>query len=364
MRRRATGRLAAGALLACLPWAASRADVNRALQDFKAGRYLEAVAELQAEVDRSPNYAYGYFLLGHCKLKMRLPADAEQHFRRALELGPARPEYFQGLAMAMKAEADWARTIEAATAGLSRGQDARTAYALLSLRGYAWGALQRWDETVKDLEAARRIRQEPWVLVLLGKAYFNMGAFGPAIAPLKAALDSDSDNAAVLRLLAESYLKVAGDDPDAARKKLLYGEALGYAQRLAAATPDDLGAVHLVGRAALGAGRLAQAESVFLLVLAHDPRQCYAMVNLGRTYMAAERWPEAEAFLRKAAACAPRMAVVFETLGDLYLHRGLTQEAAEAYRRAEEIEPTPIGPNARTASPRTPPRTTAVSAPR
>lgn len=364
MRPGLTGRIAAAALLAWLPWAATRADVNKALADYKAGRYLEAASELQAMVDRSPGYAFGYFLLGHCMLKIKRPGDAEKQFRRAIELDPGPPEYYQGLTMAIKAEADWARTIQAATDGLSRSQNPPTTYALLALRGYAWGALQRWDEAVKDLEAARRIGQDSWVLVLLGKAYFATGAYGPAIRPLQEALESDPGNVTVLRLLAESFLKVAGDEPDATRKKLLYREGLGYAQRLAAALPDDLDVVYLVGRAALGAGQLAQAQSVFLHVLAHDPRQCYAMVNLGRTYMAAGRLQEAEAFLRKAAVCAPRMAVVYETLGDLYLDRGLTQQAAAAYRRAEEIEPTPVDPNARAAAPRTPPRTTAVSAPR
>src|SRR5262249_50030835 len=105
------------------------------------------------------------------------------------------------------------------------------------------------------------------------------------------------------------------------------------------ARPDDAEAVYLVGRAALGAGQLEQAERLFLHVLSLDPRQCYAMVNLGRTYMALARWSEAEGYLRQASACAPRLAVVYETIGDLYIKTGMPQQAAVAYRRAEEIEP-------------------------
>lgn len=340
------------------------AGADKALADFKAGRYLEAAAELQAVVDRSPGYSYGYFLLGHCMLKMRNLGDAERQFRRAVELDPARPEYYQGLAMALQAEADWARTIQVTSEGLSRGQDPRVRAALLSLRGYAWGALQRWDKAVADLEAARRIREEPWILVMLGKAYFATGAYRAAVPLLITAQRYAPEDPTVLRLLAESYLRVAADEPDMARKKLEYGAALGYAQTLASVTPNDLDAVHLVGRAALGAGRLEQAESVFLHVLTHDPRQCYAMVNLGRTYFAAQQWAEAEAFLRKAAACAPRMAVVYESLGDLYLKLGRTQEAAEAFRRAEEIDPSGQDPNAFGAVPNNPPGTIPVSGPR
>jgi len=127
---------------------------------------------------------------------------------------------------------------------------------------------------------------------------------------------------------------------------------------------NDLDAVHLVGRAALGAGHLQQAESVFLHVLTQDPRQCYAMVNLGRTYIAAAQWAKAEAFLRKGAMCAPRMADVYESLGDLYLKLGRTQDAAEAFRRAEEIDPSPQDPKAFGALPNNPPGTIPVSAPR
>ncbi len=105
-------------------------------------------------------------------------------------------------------------------------------------------------------------------------------------------------------------------------------------------SPGDLDAVNLVGRAALGAGQLGQAENVFRHVLANNPRQCYALANLGRTYMAAARWADAEVYLRSATGCAPRLTSVYESLGELYLRLGKPQEAADAFRRAEEIEPT------------------------
>ncbi|HZN53697.1 MAG TPA: tetratricopeptide repeat protein [Candidatus Polarisedimenticolaceae bacterium] len=319
----------------------ARGDTHRALADFKAGRYLEAASELQAVVDRTPGYAWGYFLLGHCMLKMRNPVEAETDFRRALSLDASRPEYYQGLALATQALADWNRTIAIAGEGLGRAGDAQTRFALLAIRGYAYGAVQRWDAAVRDLEAAREIQAERRVLVLLGKAYFATGAFDRAIPPLREALSMDADDPEVLRLLAESSLRLAGAQPDPARKRMTYETSLEFARRLAALRPDDLDAIHLVGRAALGAGRLQEAESIFQLVLSRDGRQCYAMVNLGRTYMVGGRLAEAEAFLRKASMCAPRMAVVYETLGDLYMRRGRPQEAAAAFRRASEIDPSP-----------------------
>ena len=154
----------------------ARADTREALAAFKAGRYLEAAAEIQSVVDRSPGYAYGYFLLGHCMLKMGRVGDAELEFRRALRYDPAWAEYYLGLAMASNASGNWPLTIRAADEGLARAQDPRMRYELLKLRGYASSSLRRWSDAIHDLEAAQRIRAEPWLLVFLGKARFATGA--------------------------------------------------------------------------------------------------------------------------------------------------------------------------------------------
>jgi tetratricopeptide (TPR) repeat protein len=328
------------ALIAVIGSRPARADVFEALAAYKAGRYLEAVAEIQAVVDQSPGYDWGYFLLGHCMLKMRRVGEAELQFRRALRLDPSKAVYYHGFALALAASGNWPLMIRAADEGLTRAQDPRMRFALLVLRGYASGALRRWNDAVRDLEAAQRLHTEPWLLAMLAKARFATGAYADAVAPLRQVLQLAPDDPVVLRFLAESFLRMAAEEEDPVRKRFNYLQSLGYAQRLASLTPDDLAAIHLVGRAALGAGRLEQAENVFRHVLAINPRQCYALANLGRTYMAVARWAEAEAYLRNASACAPRLPTVYESLGELYLEVGKPQEAAEMFRRADEIEPT------------------------
>ena len=342
----------------------ARADAAKAFADYKAGRYLEAAAEMQAVVDRAPGYAYGYYLLGHCMLKTKQLRQADAYFRRALELEPTRPAFYLGLALTMRAEADWQRAIQATSDGLAHARDDETRFGLLRQRGLAFGTLQIWNLAIRDLEAARRIHPDPFVLVQLGKAYFATGAYQTAVLPLQVALQSAPDDPSVIRLLAECYLRMAAGERDPSHKVAFYLKSLEYAQSLSALTPDDMDAVHLVGRASLGAGRLDQAERLFLHVLNRNPRQCYAMVNLGRTYFADERWTDAELVLRRAAACAPRMAEVYETLGELYLKRGRHQEAAAAFRRAEEIEPPKRAPVVFPAQPRNSPDTINVSGPR
>lgn len=336
------GRASAVLLLASFAGAAppARADVQSAFADFKAGRYLEAAAEIQAVVDRSPGYAYGYFLLGHCMLKMKHTTNAEFQFRRALAVEPTRPEFFEGFAMALNASGNWPIAVRAASEGLTHEPELPTRFGLLTLRAYAWGGLRRWEEAVADLEAAQRIHSEPWLLVRLGYARFGAGAYAGAVAPLRLALQNFPDDPVVLRVLAECYLRIAAEDPVPIRKRYNYSQSLLYAQQLASLIPDDADAVNLVGRAALGAGKLDQAENVFRHVLATNPRQCYALANLGRTYMASARWDEAEAALRQASACAPRWVTVYESLGELYLQTGRPELAAKAFSRIEEIQPT------------------------
>lgn len=317
----------------------ARADVADALSDLKAGRFLEAAAELQSVVDRSPGYAYGHFLLGHCKLKTKDIAGAEYEFRRALSLDASRADYYLGFGLALNADGKWPFTIRAASEGLLRTSDPRTRSALLALRAYAWGALRRWSDAVDDLEAVQRIRPQPWALVFLGKARFAKGDYEGAVVPLRRTLLTLPDDPVVLRLLAECFIRLAANETDAARKRFNYTQALAYAHLFASGSPGDLSAFQLVGRAALGAGKLEQAESVFRHVLSIDQHQCYAMADLGRTYMAEARWAEAETYLRKATVCAPRLATAYESLGDVYLALGKPEQAAVEFRRAGQSEP-------------------------
>jgi len=337
--RPASGAAVAFALTACAFTLPARADTQEAFAAMKAGRYLEAAAELQAVVDKSPGYADGYFLLGHCMLRMGRIREAEVEFRRAVRLDPAPPAYYDGLALALAASGDWPHAVRAVSEGLARTQDPRVRYTLLAFRGYAFSALRRWNDAINDLEAARRIRSEPWLLALLGRARFATGAYAEAVIPLRQVVVVVPEDRVVLRLLAESYLRLAAAEPDLVRKKFAYVQSLNFAQRLASLTPNDLAAVHLVGRAALGAGSLEQAEDVFRSVLSVNPRHCYALANLGRTFMAAARLAEAEAYLRNAVACAPRLTTVWESLGEVYLALGKPQDAAAAFRRVEELEP-------------------------
>ena len=132
---------------------------------------------------------------------------------------------------------------------------------------------------------------------------------------------------------------MAAGTPDNARKKSLYSSAMETAERLRQLTPDDPEAMAELGRAALGAGQYTVAEGAFRTVLATRPGACHTLVNLSRALLAQDRTGEAERTLGDAARCAPAMPEVHEGLGRVYFRQQRFSLALEAFRRANEIQP-------------------------
>jgi cytochrome c-type biogenesis protein CcmH/NrfG len=142
-------------------------------------------------------------------------------------------------------------------------------------------------------------------------------------------------------MLAEALIQAAAVTPDPSRKRLLYTQAMASAERLRKMQPDDPEAISLLGRAALGAGRYAAAEGAFRAALSSRPGSCSTLVNLSRALVAQEKIGEARAALESAARCAPAMPEVHEDLGHVYFRLERFDLALEAFRRADEIQPSP-----------------------
>lgn len=331
---------AGAALLACV--GPARADVAEAISHLKAGKYLEAASELQVLVDRSPTYDYGHYLLGHCHLKRGNPAQAERSFARAIALDGGRPEYYHGLAAALKAQRRYADVLEAVARGEPLARDANLRFGFLSLRAAAEVSLHRWGEAAASMEKALELRRDPRVLRDLGRVYLVLGRNDRAAAAFAEAAALNPGDAGVRGWLVEATLRMAADSTDPARKRALYTEAFHLARRHAEGRPFDAAAANLVGRAALGAGLYAEAEAAFRDVLAADPGHCYARVNLAGVYIAQGLWNAAERSLVEASRCGPELGETFVRLGYVYLRQGRTGEAEQAFGRARELLPAPV----------------------
>lgn len=317
------------------------ADGDQAMDFFRAGRLVEAASEFQAIVDEKPDDHHAWFMLGFCMLRANRPVDAEPMFRRALALDRSKPEYFHGLALSLRARGRHAEAIAVLGAGLETARDARSRFAMFSLRGSIEAALERWSSAIPDLELARTIKADPALLATLGRAYLASGREAQAVDVLEEALAINGEDGLTRRTLAESLLRLGGKSSDPVEKRTVYERALRHGEILAAQPSGDPDLRNIVGRAALGAGRLDIAERAFLDVLERAPGQCYAMVNLARVYVAGSRWTDVEAMLQRARACAPRLASVHETWGSALLRQARWAEAREAFLKAREIAPSP-----------------------
>jgi len=88
--------------------------VDRAREQFDAGRYAEAVDTLTARVEHAPRDAAGYFWLGRARFELRDYAGAIAAFERGVELNPDDSEYHRWLGRGYGEEADRKRSFSLA----------------------------------------------------------------------------------------------------------------------------------------------------------------------------------------------------------------------------------------------------------
>lgn len=332
--------LAAAALVLAATQAV--ADADQAQAWYRSGRYLEAAAEYQSLVEKSPGWHYGWFMLGHCLLKMDRPADAEPAFRRALAISGERAEYYYGLALALRDGGKAGPAIEVLSIAEPFARDPKARQAILRLRGMLLVSVERWSEAVLDLERARAILPEADVLDQLGRAYAAIGRWDRAASVLGESLARDPGNEDVRRLRIDALLRLGAGAPDENGKRAAYAEAFEQAQLHVRARPDDSEAANLLGRAAMGAGRHDVAEQAFSRVLEMNPRFCPATINLGRVLLAQGEFERAIGSLERGVACAPRLPAAYEALGLALLRVGRFPESIEIFRRAQALHPSPV----------------------
>jgi superkiller protein 3 len=328
-------------LVFLIPFAAS-ANVETGLAYFKGGKYEEAAAAFQQAADKDPSDDRAWYMLAQCFRQMARTLEAERALGQAIEIRPERPEYRHSLALVLLDTGRPREALAEAGEGIRQADTAQAIYALHVVTAAALGDLGRWREAAGELERARAIRGDSVLLDLLGHAYFQQGDDARAVTAWAEAQAQDPGDGPRLRFVVESFLRIARQSSDPFRKREAYGRALELASRYHRGREDDPEADHLLGRAALGAGRFDDAESAFRRVLTRSPRNCFALANLGKVLLAREELATAERFLLRASACAPRMGAVHEALGALWLMEGRLTRAAQAFGKAMRFDPSPV----------------------
>lgn len=217
----------------------------------------------------------------------------------------------------------------------------------------------------------------------LGQAEIEGGDYGAAIAPLKRALELNSDALPAHQLLgyallAQGYaadaiphLARAGDGGAQGIAEIQTGqlaEAVAHLQAALAAHPNDSDLLYYLGRASgllskqaidtlLAAApdsaraHQAMAENYFVLRRMPDAEKEYqealrlrphlpeAHLELGEVYAGSFQWPKAEEEFRAQTKVQPGNAEAFYRLGAALLEQGKAKEARVELLRADKLQP-------------------------
>ncbi len=180
---------------------------------------------------------------------------------------------------------------------------------------------RRFFRAVDHFEQAASVDADfPSVQYSLGVARFNAGQFLEATSPLSAALEQQSDNLALRRMLALAWLNA---------------ESYNRAAELLALDPgraSDRSLQYAYGLALVRSGRIAEAQPIFDRLLAEHGDWPELNVLLGQAAAQEGDFAAAVEHLERAIELRPGVAEAQATLGNIYLRQGRLEEAGAALR--------------------------------
>jgi tetratricopeptide (TPR) repeat protein len=250
--------------------------------------------------------------------------------------------------------------------------------------GIAAEKAKKFDAAVAEFSQVTQL-DDKYVdgFISLGQAYMEEGKYGPAIAPLKHAVELSPDSLPAHQLLgysllAQGYASEAIPHLERLPDKTTLGiaqtqagdlpEAVANLQAALTAHPNDPDVLYYLGRASgllakqsvdtllanypdSARAHQAMAENYFVLRRMQDAEKEYlealrlrpglpeAHLALGEVYAGAFQWPKAEEQFRMQAKLQPGNAEVAYRLGDALLEQGKSHEARAELTRADKLLP-------------------------
>jgi predicted O-linked N-acetylglucosamine transferase (SPINDLY family) len=262
------------------------------LKLFDAGRPAVAIERALRIIERQPDDAYGWKVLGLAYKQLGHDAKALAPLLRAAELAPNEAEARFNVALVLQA--------------LDRPDEAETRY--------------REALRIDPVHANSRLN--------LGALCHAAGRFDEAEVVLREALRIRPDDARAQASLGGVLLALGR-----------LNEAETCCRHALAASPCNAAALDTLGIVALHRGCLDEAEARFREALICDPDFAPAHRNLGRTHYRLGRFTEAEVRFRAALRLTPDDAAAHAGLGDALRRGKRPAEAEAAYCRALELSP-------------------------
>lgn len=258
-------------------------------------------------------------------------AEAEQSYRKALQLNPREWRASYGLGNVYTDQQRWEEAEKAyrqAVASNQQNADLQVAlsYVLVQPRSGAGGARRLADAEA----AARRAIQLQETNAI---AYDRLG-----VALEERGLSASDTEAAYRRAIeldaqfAVAYVHLAR----LLRKNNRASEAEPYYRR-AIELAQDAPTLVLIANALQSEQRWADSDPVLRRALELDPRNPGALYLMGRLLVVRQKYDEAEPLLKSVIEISPRSFAPYSVLGSAYLRSNRLEDAEKIYNRAVDI---------------------------
>lgn len=282
------------------------ADYKQAVAFYNQGQFDKAIQELKSDLDRNPDWEFGYRLLGLSYLGLKNNALAVSALTRAVQLKSSSFSAYYGLGQAyfnMQRYDNCITTLNQAEPLAAKERDPeKEKNKLYKLRGAAYYRMDRFSNAADDLTRVLRVSQSDWAdFSMLGICYFKMDRMDEAIQSLEKALSMKPGQSATAEVLGKAYFKK--------------------------------------GVAALSGKQYPSAVQYLLKAKDYDAKNGYIYYNLAEAYLFQKKYPEAEKALGQAADLMAKNMEVFWRLGLVYEKQKKWPLALNAYQKAEQIKP-------------------------
>lgn len=299
---------------------------------YRAGKYKEALVQLDEAIASRPNWFYPILLKGQCYLKMKNYKEAVRSIEDALTLEvPSKdiPSAKYAISKAYMGMKDYPKAIHAFNELIplvpqgrhfeiyfNRGQaemqiaKANEKKNRTKARDYFSKAIVSFSEALNKTTSREALKQE----AAFQKAYaqYQIGNYEGSIRSLeksiKAFEEVISRNPKEKRahtFLVNLGFQVAKKSPKSSAAGA-YNKVVGYVDRYLKYWPKDTNMMEKKGHALQGAKRYKEAIEVFKLVDKMKPNDGGILFALGSCEMAAKRFPEAIKTFNRAQRSAPK----------------------------------------------------------